>query len=334
MTEGAGVTEGGLYTVPMLLNRWTILAVVLLLSTAIGLTFRPWGDGPSGLRTVEDGSLSLSCPDAYTAASGDRFTIECGATDTSAPRDDDLVSAWVRTYPEDTVRERGWSFDEVSPNVFELIIDARATRDGLVQAQLEKKVPLEFDPDVVDERFLALTRKPVRPVSTPTLDVAVHVRQNLLFYSGFGLSIFMLVLLVLISAGFLPYRLLRRTVGFATHDPSQMAYSTARALWSMYYALWALLLLSYIGHIFTIERLEGLTLVEVVFVILLYLFLLLILWLVHGLTFRNATPLGPNRNDPSDLNDRTSNAVPFIGALVTGFVVVPLAFLIISQWVL
>ena len=77
----------------MKLNRWTILAVILLLSTAVGLLFRPVGDGAEGQQVVEDESLTLTCPESVTAASGDDFTIECRAVDVGEAGEDNTVSA-------------------------------------------------------------------------------------------------------------------------------------------------------------------------------------------------------------------------------------------------
>ncbi len=63
----------------MKLNRWTILAIILLLSTAVGLLFRPLGDGPSGSQVIEEQGLSLACPKSLTVASlsGGRVDLEC-----------------------------------------------------------------------------------------------------------------------------------------------------------------------------------------------------------------------------------------------------------------
>ena len=47
----------------MKLNRWTILAVILLLSTAVGLLFRPSGPMEGPPQMVEKDGLSLTCPE-------------------------------------------------------------------------------------------------------------------------------------------------------------------------------------------------------------------------------------------------------------------------------
>ena len=47
----------------MKLNRWTILAVILLLSTGVGLLFRPSGPMEGPPQMVEKDGLSLTCPE-------------------------------------------------------------------------------------------------------------------------------------------------------------------------------------------------------------------------------------------------------------------------------
>ena len=59
------------------LNRWTILAVILLLSTAVGLAFRPWGPAEGPPQTVENDGLSLTCPEYLKVAAGGRVEFSC-----------------------------------------------------------------------------------------------------------------------------------------------------------------------------------------------------------------------------------------------------------------
>lgn len=63
----------------MKLNRWTILAAILLVSTVVGLAFRPWGSGEGEFRTIMGPGLTLTCPESYTVASqsGGSFDLKC-----------------------------------------------------------------------------------------------------------------------------------------------------------------------------------------------------------------------------------------------------------------
>lgn len=62
----------------MKLNRWTILAIILILSAVIGLPFRPLGpEGLSGVQTIHSQGLSLTCPESLTAVPDETYEIEC-----------------------------------------------------------------------------------------------------------------------------------------------------------------------------------------------------------------------------------------------------------------
>ena len=319
----------------MKLNRWTILAIILLLSTLIGLAFRPWGDGPSGLQTVEDGSLSLTCPQSYTTDSGNYFTIECEVVDIAELGDSDEVSAYVWADPLGPLAELGRDLEEISPGEYILRANLRAARNGRadVEVNTHTYVLADVDTTMVAEPFIPRIRQLVRSTG---LSVLIRVQHHLLFYTVFGLSLLLFISLLSISIGALMYRRISGLRAYVRPSPSQIIYFIASVLWATYYALLLLLLLFHIVDTSALDRVQASIPAQIIFIVTIPLFLLsfVILRLVQWLTFRNADPFVSTQRtpagNPSDMEGRQPSAAPFIGAVATGFVLAPLALLI--QW--
>ena len=317
------------------LNRWTILAVILLLSTAVGLLFRPGGDGAEGQQVVEDESLTLTCPESVTAASGDDFTIECRAVDVGEAGEDNTVSASVSTRPLGTIADRGQDFKEVSPNEYALTAHVRAARNGRVDVQVNKYnyVLAEVAPGTVAAPFVPRNRQ---LVDSAKLGVNVRIQHHLLFYTGFGLSILLFISLVVIFIALLTHRRIGGGQLYTAEKRGRTAHSIASVLWPTYYALLVLLLLFHIVDTSAVDRIQMSIPAQIMFVVTIPLFLMsfVVLLVVRRLTFRKVTHSVSGQHttsdDASDVATYGPSAAPIVGVVGAGFFFVPLAFLI--QW--
>ncbi len=150
----------------MKLNRWTILAVILLVSTAIGLAFRPSGEGAEGRQIVEDRGLSLECPESITVDAGALFLVECVAISSSPWH----LSIRAQQHFYDAV-SRGWQVEEVDENTYELTELMRGMRSRGLEVRARVGPHTHTLPAVADARA--------------TIDL--RVRHNLLADVGVGL---------------------------------------------------------------------------------------------------------------------------------------------------
>ena len=159
----------------MKLNRWTILAVILLLSTAVGLLFRPWGDGAEGWQVVEDRGLSLECPESITVNAGTLFLVECKVLSNSVwPL---RIRAQQHFYD---VVSKGWQIEEVEENTYELTERMRGMRSRGLEVRARAGPVYHPSLSVAD--------------ATATIDL--RIRHNLLADVGMGLFVMQAFLLL------------------------------------------------------------------------------------------------------------------------------------------
>ena len=163
----------------MKLNRWTILAAILLLSTAVGLLFRPWSIVEPELRTVDENGLQLTCPESVAASFGSLTTFECHVVNNSRAQGNSSIGMSIdRGFG--AISRQGFEIQEVSENEYNWKprIAARKGRMLLVDASV-------FDPS---------SQLRINQVST---QIDVNVQLPLVFYTGLGLSAIQALLLVI-----------------------------------------------------------------------------------------------------------------------------------------
>ena len=165
----------------MKLNRSTILAAILLLSTAVGLLFRPGGDGAEGQQIVEDESLTLTCPESITVEYASQYFVHDCRIDP-----DPSISQLYRPYVEDKLNVSGMrAYDVVSEGRSGTPVEVaggKKSSDQLYSARRSYDFPVEAG-------------IPLGPTSRvtprPPIETTINVRVKfpLPFYIGLGLLI-------------------------------------------------------------------------------------------------------------------------------------------------
>lgn len=165
----------------MALNRWTILAAILLLSMVVGLAFRPGGDGAEGQQVVEDESLTLTCPESITVEYASQYFVHDCRIDP-----DPSISQLYRPYVEDKLNVSGMrAYDVVSEGRSGTPVEVaggKKSSDQLYSARRSYDFPVEAG-------------IPLGPTSRvtprPPIETTINVRVKfpLPFYIGLGLLI-------------------------------------------------------------------------------------------------------------------------------------------------
>ena len=164
----------------MKLNRWTILAVILLLFTVAALMFRPWGDGFEGQQVVAHRELVLTCPESLTAAFGETRTVHCEFTQDSENLDDYRLRA-------------SGDIEEIAPGRYTLTqefkVDSSGSHDVTLDRTVTSEAILRMRDNMADPR---LRRTAAHPVAT----IDVQIRFHPVFYAGLGLTWLLTLILV------------------------------------------------------------------------------------------------------------------------------------------
>ena len=161
-------------------NRWTILAIILLLSTAVGLPFRPWGDGFEGKQIVEHLGLTLTCPESLSASLGERRSVRCEFTEDLENRDDYLFDAYG-------------DIEEIATGRYTLVEEFSVDTSGAYEVKVDRTATEEafllFRDNITDPRFS-------RPSAHAVATIDVRTQYHPIFYMGLGLTWFLTLVLL------------------------------------------------------------------------------------------------------------------------------------------
>ena len=165
----------------MKLNRWTILAIILLLSTAVGLLFRPLGDGAEGQQVVEDESLTLTCPESITVVYASQYFVHDCRLDS-----DPSIPERYRPYVEVDLNVSSMrAYDVVSEGRSGTPIEVAGGKKSSAQLYSARR---SYDfPVEAGIRLGPTSRVTLRPPIETTINV--RVKFPLPFYIGLGLLI-------------------------------------------------------------------------------------------------------------------------------------------------
>ena len=211
----------------MKLNRWTILAVVLVMSTGLGLLFRPFGDGASGLVVVEEQGLSLECPEALIVTSGDFYEFECHIVNDSSYQEDIIVLGGAGSYREgalddDKIEELGLRpsrVRQISPSMYLLEETRHALRPSSFTVTANVR-SVEAEPGelyraslITFDELLARSDVSRMILLRTETQMNLEVKYHLLFYIGLGLFALQIAALAFGPVVYLAVLRLRRLNG-------------------------------------------------------------------------------------------------------------------------
>ena len=315
----------------MKLNRWTILAAILLLSTAVGLLFRPWGPAEGPPQTVENQGLSLTCPEVITAAPGSNIELQCEVTNSTRYQQYDyyirghISRKWDE--PHNYIPFSDVSVVEIGRN--------RYLTTGHVWIYRDDSIPTGASLHSWSEGGLLSTDSQVN----------IEVRHPLFYYPALGLLLLQMIALggfTVVCMLFASWGSTSRQLGTAQPKFVLTAYRAIDVLWLTYFTQALLMLVfhiwdyqAYISQpwdpIFPPQLLYILTLPFALGVIVL-------LFVVGRLTMRSngmssVWEKGATSEQDNSPERIQSSWTPLVGAIVTGWVFLLLAFWVyLSYW--
>ncbi|MYD36795.1 MAG: hypothetical protein F4X20_07320 [Dehalococcoidia bacterium] len=315
-------------------NRWTILAAILLLSTLVGLAFRPWGGGVEGRHIVENQGLSLECPESITAAAGSTIEFQCEVNNNSRyPHyEHTTISNDPRRY-----------YDYRSLETYQ---DSQGEKIGLNRYSVRKQVWVYRDTSLPvtaimrsELRFRELWGQTVRltsPGLAVTSYVQVEVQRPLFYYAGLGLLLLQVAVLAVSPLLIVLSMVYRIRDGGKWEVPSPFSVSGYRAvdiLWTTYIAQAFLMLVYHIWEVQTISEHWSQLPPQVLYFLTLpfALFGIVLLFVTWKCVMRSAR-LSSIRGDISISGEDIGQAMvgrswkPFAGAFVTGCLLLPLTY--------
>ena len=327
----------------MKLNRWTILGIILLLSTVVGLLFRPWGDGFEGQQVVEHRAVILTCPQSVTAALGEKQQVLCEFT-------------VADENPEDYRLDAYGDMEQVSPGRYTLMqefsVKSSEPYEVKVNREVTEKAVLRMRDNVTGPALRRLASHPVAVID-------VRVRQHPIFYAGFVLTLLLTVILVggplaaLLALALRRFRsqapflvrvnhalnetplsdwLVRpwlfavsiRAITNARPQTMLRAYMALDTLWKLYFLLAVLIIPYRLLHIFHSQRqpwpAAG---VELTVAIFMSIIIIIVLVAIRQLTFFSVVSpyWGPinMENVEQERPRQWANSAPFVFAAIVGF---------------
>ena len=316
----------------MILNRWTILAVILLLSTAVGLLFRPSGPMEGPPRTVENDGLSLTCPEAVIVTTGSTIELQCEVTNNSRyQQDSNFISGFLSR-----------NYDEPSNYVFRGEKGEKVARSRYV---ITAKVWMYRDDSIPVDVFLNSWENLEEDLGSIRTDVPFEVKHPLFYYTALGLLLLQLIAIGVSSIlGILLATYNSAAKKFVASRPIFVlgTYRTIDVLWATYITQALLMLVfhiwdyqAYISQpwdpIFPPQLLYILTLPFALGVIV----LLFVVWrrTMRSTGLPSVWEQGPAVGQEDSHELIHLSRTPLVGAIVTGWVFLLLAFWVyLSYW--
>ena len=309
----------------MILNRWTILAVILLLSTGVGLLSRPWGaSGFEGRQVVEHQGLSLECPETITGAAGSTIEFYCEVNNNSRFQHYSHTSI-------DRSRDGYYDYQTVGGNFQdEKIGFNRYLVRKLVWVYRNGHIPVTaiVRPEL---GFLGGT--------SVTNNIEVEVRRPLFYYTGLGLFFLQIVALVALAIVKTLVVVDRTGVTRGSKVGSLFAVNEYRAvdtLWMSYIVQALLMLVYHIWEIQTITAVDKWTQLppQVLYILTLPFALVgIALLLATWICTMKTTKLSNIWADSSMSHERgieqlvvNRTWIPFAGVVVVGCLLAPLTY--------
>ena len=303
----------------MRLNRWTILAIILLLSTGVGLLFRPWGaaEGPS--QTVEKEGLSLTCAEAVIVTTGSTIELQCEVTNNSRyQQDSNFINGFF---------SRNW--DEPSNYVVSDILEEEIARGRYL---ITGKGWIYRNDSIPVDVFLRSWENLEEDLGSLRTSIRVEVKHPLFYYTALGLLLLQLIALSVSSIlGILLAIYNSAAKKFAASRPIFVlgTYRTIDVLWATYITQ---VLLMIVFHIWDFEvyasHLGDPIFPPQLIYILTLPFAIGIIVLLFGVRRRTirSTGLSSVWEQGTAVGQENSHELihlsrtPFIGAIVTGWV--------------